>query len=110
MTPEKLSRWKKLAEAATEGPWVADITRSGPVAAVCRREAVVTCGYPVLHICDFPHKDLSSVKTTAGRAANFDFIAEARTAVPELIAEVERLQRELEESEEYVRQLGGGCQ
>lgn len=97
MTPEKLSEWKKLAEAATEGPWYADITRSGPGAAVCRSESVSTVAYPSMEICKFPHKDLSAAKTIAGRAANFDFIAAARTAVPELIAEVERLQRELKD-------------
>lgn len=85
-TDDDPQRWERLCEAATEGPWYADITRSGPGAAVCRSESVSTVSHPSREICKFPQKDLSAVKTMAGRAANFDFIAESRTALPRLIA------------------------
>jgi len=88
MTPEKLSRWKKLAEAATEGPW----TYSGYFADA--------------HFGIDPLFFYSQGETDFPKSITEDdlsFIAEARTAVPELIAEVERLQRELEDAKDEIQ-------
>lgn len=83
MTPEKLSEWKKLAEAATEGPWkYNEHARDDNVFSGNRRIADVYG---------------ARIGGTEQNAANATFIAAARTAVPELIAEVERLQRKNEE-------------
>jgi hypothetical protein len=85
MTPERLAELKALADAATPGPWEAT---NGSRAAIERVEGRVL----VRHV----HHDTMVILRPDGtrRAFAFEdlpFIAAARTAVPELLAEVERL-------------------
>lgn len=77
ITPEQLAEWRSRAEAATPGPWAVHVRRI----------------------------DMDGVRTEDGvslvvDAVEYDpdapFIAVAREAVPALIAEVERLQAEMQ--------------
>ncbi len=81
MTPARIAELRKLCEEATPGPWrhkaPAHITHDGT--------ATMLAG--TIAICTDP------VHPSAKRDAAF--IAAARTALPELIAEVERLREEL---------------
>lgn len=72
MTPERLAEILERAEAATPGPWRIDGRR-----VVYERDGWSEMVTPILHV-----------------SADATFIAHARTDVPELVAEIERL-REL---------------
>lgn len=74
MDEKQLSEWKALAEAATDGPWM-------------ERE------HKVLTTSEAMRDEFGTAGIIAHNVANADarFIAAARTAVPELVAEVERL-------------------
>ena len=80
MTPERLAEIRARAEAATEGPWRIDGRR-----VVYERDGWAEMVTPILHV-----------------SADATFIAAARTDVPELVAEVERLQAR-------VGSCDGGC-
>jgi hypothetical protein len=67
ITPAQLEEWKRLESAATEGPWKAEF---GNLRYPCQAE-------------------------DAEIVANAAFIAASRTALPALIAEVERLNAEV---------------
>jgi hypothetical protein len=96
MTDEQLNRLEHLAAAATPGPWSwrptgdnRDVT--GPYLGIGGQLIARLCGYPTnLRVCAID---------TASRADG-DFIAAARSAVPELIAEVRRLRAELRRRQE----------
>jgi hypothetical protein len=82
MEQQRLDAIKARAEAATPGPWIAKTNRHPQ----CNGE---------------PWGWISGAKentTWSGRRgkANAEFIAHARTDIPDLIAEVERLEAELE--------------
>lgn len=79
-TADERAIWKALAEGATGGPWEAAQGASGGwwveqpnTATICD----VDCDY------------------SGHPGADAEFIAAARTAVPALLADVERLEREL---------------
>jgi hypothetical protein len=82
ITREELDKWKKLAEAATAGPWkwhgitqFTDYFVAGDVTIPVSERAERACGR-------YSHRmDVE----------NAEFIAAARDAVPRLVAEVERL-------------------
>lgn len=78
ITPDLLARWKDLAAKATAGPWDDD---QGGVQRPDKDELLEWDGDGP---CSMNQDDAA-------------FIAEARTAVPALIAEVESLQREYEQ-------------
>lgn len=82
ITAEQLAEWKALADAATEGPWMSD------------RSAKIRCpaGYDVAAVQIGAHE----------RRANKLLIAAARTAVPALVAEVERLRAERDARQQIV--------
>lgn len=85
ITPEKLAEWEALAEKATPGPWSHRIDTSWN-----HPDRIVDA--PALVVIRDEHCD---IHWKAGRdEANFDFIAAARTALPEAIAEIRRLQAE----------------
>jgi hypothetical protein len=65
---DELTRWKKLAEAATAGPW----------------ELIERGGY-------YYFKPPGDHRMGRKRKENAEFIAAARDAVPRLVAEVKRL-------------------
>ena len=83
ITKEQLAEWQRMTEAATEGPWrlMWDYTRYG---------------------CPIFMKDGDSSAPKDWAEADRGFIATAREAVPALLAEVERLQGDLQ-------RLGAGC-
>ena len=81
MTEEELTRLEALEQAATPGPWVS-----------LANDSVLFCDVysvagdnnsPIIGICRMPESD--------DRIADMAFIAEARNALPSLIAEVRRL-------------------
>lgn len=79
ITPEQMGEWKRLCEAATPGPWEAKDYGS---------EAELVCGRGGLYAYWIdPMGDF--------RAEDARFIAASRTALPALLAEVERLERRL---------------
>ena len=81
----------KQAEAATEGPWINAhgefVSQAETFMAVCR------VNVPIVD-------DLAAGKTRSGtrqmQDANKDFIAQARTLVPQLVEELEEAQKALE--------------
>lgn len=75
ITPEKLAEWEKLCDEATPGPWDSD---NNEVIGFLDGTGVVA----IAAVCQW---SLTDVK----------FIAESRTAMPELIAEVNRLREAL---------------
>lgn len=83
MTPDELALIRARAEKATEGPWKvwAMSVLADPVG-----NSNLYDGLLIADTTD-PHRGL--------RTFNADFIAHARTDVPALVAEVERLQREV---------------
>jgi len=78
VTAEQLAEWRALAAAATEGPWLAH-------PAMADQPAEISA--PNFNGMHEPMLDLLSTEDAA-------FIAAARTAVPALVAEVERLREE----------------
>lgn len=77
-SPEQRAEWKALADAATEGPWTAAEQSHGEWFSIQS---------PHLALC------------TAFEPADAAFIAAARTAVPALLEEVERLREALRQAE-----------
>lgn len=77
-----LDALRKLCDEATSGPWEVRIDRYDPV--------VVGAG------SNWPHGD-DDAYATAYRLADAKFLAAARSAVPALIAEVDRLRRQISE-------------
>jgi hypothetical protein len=89
LTTEKIKAWRELASRATPGPWTAN-----------RRQCET--GY-------VEGKDLNGGIIECSRGSdskpNAEFIAAARTAVPELCDEVERLQSGYLRFEKACREL-----
>lgn len=96
LTPERLDEIRERAEAATEGPW-----RSHDFGHAGEEEPSSI----VVHVGRFDHSDLLTYDTETAVAYmprwerqesdNATFIAHARTDVPDLLAEVDRLTAEL---------------
>lgn len=85
---KQLEEWRAIAGAATVGPWLR-VREEVRTKKIVGEELIADCGGRDLD----PHEIHS----------NAAFIAAARTAVPALLAEVERLQTELER--EYERNM-----
>ena len=79
LTPARLAEIEAAADAATEGPWYAQ-----PKYSVLGKRLIVAEAGPIRVTADAAHE-----MQPAGDDATF--IAMARTAVPELVAEVRRL-------------------
>lgn len=88
MTPSRLSELKELAAAATPGPW----------------EPILNEGGEEYWL---PHPFWTTTACGPCGEANARFIAAARTAVPELVAEVERLTGLLSEAIDEVESWAG---
>ena len=86
VTDAEAARWGALADAATEGPWVVD--SDGSIGAPMAR---LVCGED-----GHPHLDCPDCGLRVGGSNSDDtaFIALARTAVPRLLADRERLKGE----------------
>lgn len=86
ITPEQLAEWERITEAATLGPWATSSRSSG-------------VGADYSYEDDFLGWELAPLETPQRgqitRGADAQFIAEARTAMPLLLAEVRRLQDQL---------------
>lgn len=86
MSDEELDRLERLADGATPGPW--DDRHRG-----CLRIPIIA-PHPAR---DADWRLIADVRSAGReREANAAFIAAARTAVPELIAEVRRLRAQIE--------------
>lgn len=101
MDTAELARLKALADAATPGPWKRS-TKSWDgddihtiVVNVGNGDEAEVLQEPT----DFSCYPSGSFVTTSGTVANLDFAAAARTAVPALIAEVERLKEKIRRME-----------
>lgn len=88
VTPEQIAEWRRLAEAATPGPWSAPV-ETGPTE--------VHGATPVA---------ITSLVHSVAEKHDARFIAAAREAVPALLAEVERLRADYEARREACRALG----
>jgi hypothetical protein len=86
ITPEKLAELEALCENATPGPWLIDYSGT---AAVYEDDAAGR----TIFLAGSPHCPPRSESETN---CNLRFIAAARTALPEAIAEIRRLQSELQ--------------
>ena len=93
MTPSRLSELKELAEKATAGPW--KWWTSNSWRRLKRDSLGITQNVLEPYVCRDGHPDLSISEE------DMDFIAAARTAVPELVAEVERLREVLRRWENH---------
>lgn len=106
MTPEQLAEILARAEAATPGPWgsytggtyadiAADLTMTGRSSYSYRQKIAQ------LEDEDFwddpAHEDADESRASEQMAANAVFIANARTDVPALVAEVEALRKQVTE-------------
>ena len=82
MTPDDLTRWEQLCDEASEGPWYMD-------------EAIAKDGHVVMS-SSLGHRIAHCYHTDVNRndAADAEFCAAAREAMPQLIAEVRRLTEE----------------
>lgn len=82
MSPAEIAALRKLADAATPGPWAVEDERGEVVTRHWQGETPVVCGPPRARGWDLDPEDAA-------------FIAAARTAVPALLDEVERLRTAL---------------
>jgi hypothetical protein len=107
MTDERLAELEGLARAATPGPWEVETTPRPSGTGVYRRGLTITS--PGKPNRTYPH--MPGIVAMIGGSSSFenepaladadrDFIAAARTAVPELVAEVRRLRADLARCEE----------
>lgn len=83
LTPERLSEIAALCEAATPGPWRQD----------CQIRVVAGPDNNPTDIIDYDHA-LHGEPPGASELADLAFVAASRTAIPELLAEISRLQTE----------------
>jgi len=86
ITPDQLTKWRAICDAATEGPWTVKNWGSGCYS-ISSGNVDVTPG-------------------SFGKRENYDFIATARTAIPAWIEEVEQLREQnarLREALEWLR-------
>lgn len=89
MTDEQLQQLAALTEAATPGPWLVSIV-DNVNAAFCRVAPDATA-----HVCCY----------TDNRENDIAFISAARQAVPELLAEVSDLRRQLAEAQAWLERI-----
>lgn len=92
VTPLDLDAIRALAEAATPGPW-----RVGDGGDYFEWEVVIA-----------PHLPTLELSESADGAEDAAFIAAARTAVPALLAEVDRLRGENAQLKGYLNHAGLG--
>lgn len=91
ITPELLAAWRAVTEAATPGPWKAYHGKYWSAAE------------------DSEDREIGTFPADEHGDACSDFIAAARTAMPALISEVERLRAENERLEAELDSLEHVC-
>lgn len=91
MTEERLSQLEALCQEATEGPWKVwnAYQNDLPVSYAGRVGPEADDGFCGIRATEWPAKDLSAPP------GDLAFIATARTALPEALAEVRRLREAL---------------
>jgi hypothetical protein len=92
MTDEELREIKARAEAATPGPWITHEPLKAKIIAVKREKAFD-------YICSLQVSNCPNFRNDA------EFIAHAREDVPNLIAEVERLRKSVDDAMATVRHI-----
>lgn len=117
MTKEDMERIKAYCEAATPGPFTTDEDEhDAPYQNIC-----IVAG--TRKICSFWMDDAPVEDYNAAQRANVVFLTQSRTDLPACVAEIERLQAELEKAkaneskiradaiEKCAREIetGGGC-
>ena len=103
ITPEQLAEWKQMEKEATKGPWSISFPDSDG--------KLVTSAVPVDYDREMDYSPVYGVCRACsddGYAVNLTFIAASRTAMPELIAEVERLQKDTNRLRDFVEQVASG--
>lgn len=112
MTPERLAEIKAKTEAARPGPWEADLDvfdHEEPVIVAC-----VTDG-PISMLAEISTDIMSGSedcwpKARASQALrDAEFCAMARSAIPELLAEVERLRTATADTAAQARRDADAC-
>jgi hypothetical protein len=99
ITDEQIAEWKRLADAATSGPWKHDDSYSDRVCnGLCGDQFEYSEG-SLTGLIE-RHGNCSTVSNVEERR-DVAFIAAARTAVPALIAEVELLRHEVSVLKQY---------
>jgi hypothetical protein len=102
LTPEQIQEWKRLADAATPGPWrhrhVEPLAKWG--VSVNEVEAPESDACWIAKVLNHEH----CIRTKPGDQ-NAHFIAASRSAVPALCDEVERLRAENDRLREALRQV-----
>lgn len=89
---DRVEQIRARAEAATEGPWVIDSTEPS----IWSPRVIVIGNYTAADLYESPAWE-------DGTAEDLGFIAHAREDVPWLLAEVERLQRDVDHLRGIVR-------
>jgi len=95
VTPEQIAEWKRLADAATEGPWEGDGFRFiSAMGAVDTYSGSVWAS--IIEVYNIERNDSfgRNWSSSGTAAANAAFIVASRSAVPALITEIERLTAE----------------
>ena len=109
MTEEQLAELEALANAATDGPWTVKKTEFEDAQADAFFDDVYTVEAKHLwEICDIStHERMNefAVYSREMDRADAAFIAAARTAVPDLIAEVRRLRGLLQRCDPFLEHL-----
>lgn len=107
LTTEQLEAIRKRAEAATEGPWeISNITDIFTGLGAMNNEGIAADQNDGWQIADcgsgvtFVERELESLSFDEAQA-NTQFISAARTDIPALLAEVERLQEEANNLERF---------
>jgi hypothetical protein len=88
ITKEYLEELKKLSDSATQGPWNSCVTSD-------MGNGMNYVEAPRQHGNDFCIlKDCNCWHTANATAADYEFVAASREAIPALVAEIERLNEE----------------
>lgn len=98
ITPQQLQEIKQRCEAATEGPWIIQGRRGGKETSIYYQPGPSQTPF---HICGMTQ--LSRYQTRDRRYKNFKFISHARTDIPKLLAEIQRLQKLVDKADEIPR-------
>lgn len=98
ITDEQLAEWRALCDKATPGPWRPERTICG------NGERLYRVKYPAHGLNEGASFEIAHLVTTEGgleqQGHDARLVATARTAMPQLLEEVERLRAEVERMEE----------
>lgn len=98
---ETLEQWQRTTDAASDGPWKADTEELGDAVVWGGRqqELIANVGAPFSRVVlDRADAEPEELVVFDLEAANAKFVALARTAMPQLLAELRRLYREVHDA------------